>query len=244
MPQKLDGPQRGQVHPGLIWQDAVRVRPSSRERTWPFKVLPTLLSALGAFCLFGRRVFQKCLDNLRSICSVYGYLTQGSANTSDFARGVLAVGNPGFLDISRHFTVHLNSPRMPSPVRGSNGGPRRFTAIVLKVSRRLDDAQVPATRRCFTDGRVRYITDTSPAHWGSGGPDWRGMGPADLEAGQRVSTRWRRKSGEWPERVASGQWSVNLREWSWRRQKSAKTKPIAWGANRWWTVTYGERGRN
>ncbi len=129
-------------------------------------------------------------------------------------------------------------------MRGSNGGPRRFTAIVLKVSRRLDDAQVPATRRCFTDGRVRYITDTSPAHWGSGGPDWRGMGPADLEAGQRVSTRWRRKSGEWPERVASGQWSVNLREWSWRRQKSAKTKPIAWGANRWWTVTYGERGRN
>jgi len=33
--QKLDGPQRGQVHPGLIWQDAVRARPSSRERTWP-----------------------------------------------------------------------------------------------------------------------------------------------------------------------------------------------------------------
>ena len=23
MPQKLDGPQRGQVHPGSIWQDAV-----------------------------------------------------------------------------------------------------------------------------------------------------------------------------------------------------------------------------
>src|SRR5271157_2018353 len=38
--QKLDGPQRGQVHPGLIWQDAVRARPSSRERTW-------LLSFLG-----------------------------------------------------------------------------------------------------------------------------------------------------------------------------------------------------
>jgi len=32
--QTLDGPQRGQVHPGLIWQDAVGARPSSRERTW------------------------------------------------------------------------------------------------------------------------------------------------------------------------------------------------------------------
>jgi hypothetical protein len=37
--QKLDGPQRGQVHPGLIWQDAVRARPSSRERTWPLSFL-------------------------------------------------------------------------------------------------------------------------------------------------------------------------------------------------------------
>ena len=33
--QKLDGPQRGQVHLRLIWQDAVGARPSSRERTWP-----------------------------------------------------------------------------------------------------------------------------------------------------------------------------------------------------------------
>src|SRR5208337_770907 len=35
MPHKLDGPQRGQVHPGSIWQDAAGARPSSRERTWP-----------------------------------------------------------------------------------------------------------------------------------------------------------------------------------------------------------------
>jgi len=33
--QKLDGQQRGQVHPGSIWQDVVGARPSSRERTWP-----------------------------------------------------------------------------------------------------------------------------------------------------------------------------------------------------------------
>src|SRR5271157_2656035 len=37
--QKLDGSQRGQVHPGLIWQDAVGARPSSRERTWPLSFL-------------------------------------------------------------------------------------------------------------------------------------------------------------------------------------------------------------
>src|SRR5208337_2762528 len=37
--QKLDVPQRGQVHPGLIWQDAVRARPSSPERTWPLSFL-------------------------------------------------------------------------------------------------------------------------------------------------------------------------------------------------------------
>src|SRR5208337_4724778 len=37
--QKLDGPQRGQVHPGLIWQDAVGARSSSRERTWPLAFL-------------------------------------------------------------------------------------------------------------------------------------------------------------------------------------------------------------
>src|SRR5208337_3890511 len=36
------------------------------------------------------------------------------------------------------------------------------------------------------------------------GPDWRGMGSADAETGQRVSRRCRRKSGEW--RVAYGGW--------------------------------------
>jgi len=44
----------------------------------------------------------------------------------------------------------------------------------------------------------------SLAHAGSGGPDWRGMGPADPETGQRVSSGCRRKSGGW--RVASGRW--------------------------------------
>ena len=43
--QKLDGPQRGQVHPGLIWQDAVGARPSSRERTWPLSFLGCRIAA-------------------------------------------------------------------------------------------------------------------------------------------------------------------------------------------------------
>jgi len=38
---KLDGPQRGQVHPGLIWPDAVGARPSSRARTRPLLSLDT-----------------------------------------------------------------------------------------------------------------------------------------------------------------------------------------------------------
>ncbi len=49
-------------------------------------------------------------------------------------------------------------------------------------------------------------TQTSFAHAGSGGPDWYGMGPADLETGQRVSSECRRKSGGW--RPASGRWRM------------------------------------
>src|SRR5271157_5282367 len=43
--QKLDGPQRGQVHPRLIWQDAVGARPSSPERTWPRSFLGCRIAA-------------------------------------------------------------------------------------------------------------------------------------------------------------------------------------------------------
>jgi hypothetical protein len=43
--QELDGSQRGQVHPGSIWQDAVRARPSSRERTWPLSFLGCRIAA-------------------------------------------------------------------------------------------------------------------------------------------------------------------------------------------------------
>jgi len=40
-------------------------------------------------------------------------------------------------------------------------------------------------------------TQTNLAHAGSGGLDWRGMGPPDPETGQRVSSGCRRKSGRW-----------------------------------------------
>ena len=42
---KRDGPQRVQVPPGLIWQDAVGARPSSRERTWPLAFLGCRIAA-------------------------------------------------------------------------------------------------------------------------------------------------------------------------------------------------------
>ncbi len=96
-------------------------------------------------------------------------------------------------------------------------------------------------------------TQTSSAHSGSGRPDWRGMGRADLETRQRVSTRRRRKSCEWLGIVASGGLRVATAERPvasesegrrWRWEKSDETKPIAWGANRCWIVTYDERGRN
>jgi hypothetical protein len=54
-------------------------------------------------------------------------------------------------------------------------------------------------------------TQTSLAHTGTGGSDCRGMGRADAETEQRVSSGRRRKSGEW--RVASGEWRVASGEW-------------------------------
>ena len=52
------------------------------------------------------------------------------------ARTVSGCVNSANLNISQHFTVHLFSPWIPSSACGKGGGPRRFTAIVLNVSRR------------------------------------------------------------------------------------------------------------
>ena len=52
------------------------------------KVLTTLLSALGAFCLFEPRVARICPGNLLYICLDNGNASQGADNTSVRARGV------------------------------------------------------------------------------------------------------------------------------------------------------------
>ena len=52
------------------------------------------------------------------------------------ARTVSGCVNSANLNISQHFTGHLFSPWIPSSACGKGGGPRRFTAIVLNVSRR------------------------------------------------------------------------------------------------------------
>src|SRR5208337_3670449 len=60
----------------------LRLGHACRRASIPPKALPTLLSSLGAFCVFELRVFQTFLDNLRPICSGHGYPTQRAANTS------------------------------------------------------------------------------------------------------------------------------------------------------------------
>src|SRR5208337_4851294 len=98
-----------------------------RRASIPLHALTTLLSALGAFCLFEPRVARICPGNLRCICSDNGNASQGADNTSVRAGGVLSVGIPRFLNKSQHFTVHLFRPWRPGSARGSDGGPRRFT---------------------------------------------------------------------------------------------------------------------
>ena len=53
-----------------------------RRASIPLHALTTLLSALGAFCLFEPRVARICLGNLRHICSDNGKASQGVDNTS------------------------------------------------------------------------------------------------------------------------------------------------------------------
>ena len=47
------------------------------------------------------------------------------------ARIVSGCVNSAFLDISQHFTVHLFRPWIPSSAYDIDGGPRRFTEVVL-----------------------------------------------------------------------------------------------------------------
>src|SRR5271166_998026 len=74
------------------------------------------------------RVFQTFLDNLRPICSDHGYPTQRAANTSCARSDRFWLLE---LRVSQHFTGHLFRPWIPSSARGIDGGPRRFTEVVL-----------------------------------------------------------------------------------------------------------------
>src|SRR5271157_2669598 len=119
-PERGDPAASGDLRLGHAW----------RRASIPLHALTILLSALGAFCLFEPRVARICLGNLRYICSDDGNASQGADNTSVRARDVLSVGIPRFLNKSQHFTVHLSRPWRPGSARGSDGGPRRFTAVV------------------------------------------------------------------------------------------------------------------
>src|SRR5271157_2777913 len=59
-----------------------------RRGSIPLHALTTLLSALGAFCLFEPRVARICLGNLRYSCSDNGNASQGVDNTAVRAGGV------------------------------------------------------------------------------------------------------------------------------------------------------------
>src|SRR5271157_5181922 len=82
------------------------------------KALPTLLSSLGAFCLFELRVFQTFLDILGSICSGHGYPAQRAANTSCPRSGRFRLFE---LRVSRTFLDNLRPqllrPWIPSSTR-------------------------------------------------------------------------------------------------------------------------------
>ena len=107
-----------------------------RRASIPLHALTTLLSALGAFCLFEHRVARICPGNLRYICLGDGNASQGADNTSVRAGGVLFVcGNSAFSQqISTFYgpSVQARETRLgarqrrrpPTVHRGSTHAPR------------------------------------------------------------------------------------------------------------------------
>ena len=65
------------------------------------------------------------------------------------ARGVSGCVNSPFLGLFRTFSGPAFQAMDTQFGARQGRRPRRFTAIVLSVSRKRDDAQVPAIRRCF-----------------------------------------------------------------------------------------------
>ncbi len=56
-----------------------------------------------------------------------------------------------FLNISQHFTVHLFRPWIPNSTRDVDGGPRRFTEVVL------DEQSLPVASLKLVHKLVRAV---------------------------------------------------------------------------------------
>ena len=78
-----------------------------RRASIPLHALTTLLSALGAFCLWEFRVFSTNLNILRSICSDHGYPAQRAASTSRPRSDRFWLLE---LRVSRHFSTFYGPP--------------------------------------------------------------------------------------------------------------------------------------
>ena len=59
--------------------------------------------------------------------------------------------NSAFLNISQYFTVHLFSPWIPNSTRDVDGGPRRFTEVVL------DEQSLPVVSLKLVHKLVRAV---------------------------------------------------------------------------------------
>src|SRR5271166_4266140 len=101
-----------------------------RRASIPLHALTTLLSALGAFCLFEPRVARICLGNLRYSCSDNGNASQGVDNTAVRAGGVLSVRIPRFstnLNILRSICSDDGDPaRRAAATAAPDGSPRSY----------------------------------------------------------------------------------------------------------------------
>jgi hypothetical protein len=132
----------------------------------------------GRFRLYELRVSRTFLDFLRLICSVHGYPTQGAANTSCPSSDRFRLRE---LRESQHFStfygpsVQSMDTQLGARQRGADPGERGAWGVgrgawsempagrdlIRESAEVADDAQVPAIRRCFIHGRVRYIEGKS-----------------------------------------------------------------------------------
>src|SRR5271157_5822646 len=109
-----------------------------RRASIPLHALTTLLSALGAFCLFEPRVARICPGNLRYICSDDGNASQGADNTSVRARGVFCLCE------FRVFSTNLNILRS---ICSGHGDPARRAAATAAPDGSRGSTHAPHLQR-------------------------------------------------------------------------------------------------